>query len=66
VDRDYERLRSRNEVAATIDVAVMLVLVVGMVIVIVMRARPSTDVPWRRASLVGLTAIVLGFSGAVE
>ena len=58
--RDYQRLRSKNEVAATIDTAVTLVLVVGMVIVIVLRVRRH-DVPWRRASLVGLVAIVLGF-----
>ena len=58
--RDYQRLRSKNEVASTIDTAVMLVLVVGMVIVIILRVRRH-DVPWRRASLVGLTAIVLGF-----
>ena len=42
--RDYQRLRSKNEVAATIDTAVTLVLVVGMVIVIVMRVRRH-DVP---------------------
>src|SRR5664280_2446677 len=58
--RDYQRLRSKNEVASTIDTAVMLVLVVGMVVVIILRVRRH-DVPWRRASLVGLTAIVLGF-----
>ena len=58
--RDYQRLRSKNEVAATIDTAVTLMLVVGMVIVIVMRVRRH-DVPWRRASLVGLVAMVLGF-----
>ena len=58
--RDYQRLRSKNEVAATIDTAVTLLLVVGMVIVIILRVRRH-DVPWRRASLVGLTAIVLGF-----
>jgi membrane protease YdiL (CAAX protease family) len=58
--RDYKLLRSKNEVASTIDTAVMLVLVVGMVIVIVLRVRRH-DVPWRRAALVGLAAIVLGF-----
>jgi membrane protease YdiL (CAAX protease family) len=58
--RDYQRLRSKNEVASTIDTAVTLVLVVGMVIVIILRVRRH-DVPWRRASLVGLVAIVLGF-----
>ena len=58
--RDYQRLRSKNEVAATIDTAITLMLVVGMVIVIVLRVRRH-DVPWRRASMVGLIAIVLGF-----
>jgi membrane protease YdiL (CAAX protease family) len=58
--RDYQLLRSKNEVAQTIDTAVMVVLVVGMVIVIVMRVRRH-DVAWRRAALVGLTGIVLGF-----
>jgi membrane protease YdiL (CAAX protease family) len=58
--RDYQLLRSKNEVASTIDTAVTLVLVVGMVIVIILRVRRH-DVPWRRASLVGLVAIVLGF-----
>ena len=58
--RDYKLLRSKNEVASTIDTAVMLVLVVGMVIVIVLRVRRH-DVPWRRAALVGLAAIILGF-----
>jgi membrane protease YdiL (CAAX protease family) len=58
--RDYQLLRSKNDVAQTIDSAVSVVLVVGMVIVIVMRVRRH-DVPWRRAALVGLTGIVLGF-----
>ena len=58
--RDYQRLRSKNEVASTIDTAVTLVLVVGMVITIVLRVR-SHDVRWRRAAMVGLVAIVLGF-----
>jgi membrane protease YdiL (CAAX protease family) len=58
--RDYQRLRSKNEVAATIDTALTLMLAAGMLIVIVMRVRRH-DVPWRRASMVGLVAIVLGF-----
>jgi membrane protease YdiL (CAAX protease family) len=58
--RDYKLLRSKNEVASQIDTAVMLLLVVGMAIVIVLRVRRH-DVPWRRAALVGLAAIVLGF-----
>ena len=58
--RDYQLLRSKNEVAQTVDSAVMAVLIVCMVIVIVMRVRRH-DVPWRRAAMVGLVGIVLGF-----
>lgn len=58
--RDYELLRSRNEVAQAVDSALTVVLVVGMVIFIVMRVRRH-DVHWRRAALVGMAGIVLGF-----
>src|SRR5947209_4164300 len=58
--RDYQRLRSKNEVAQTIDSAVMVVLILGLVVVIVVRVR-SHDVKWRRAAIVGLAGIVLGF-----
>ncbi|MEO8595177.1 MAG: CPBP family intramembrane glutamic endopeptidase [Candidatus Solibacter sp.] len=58
--RDYQRLRSKNEVASTIDMAVTLVLVVALAIVIFLRVRRH-DVPWKRAGIVGVTAIVLGF-----
>ena len=58
--RDYQRLRSKNEIAATIDTAVTLVLVAGMVIVIVCGCAVTTcagGAPRWSASL----AIVLGF-----
>jgi membrane protease YdiL (CAAX protease family) len=58
--RDYERLRSKNTVASTVDSAVMIAMVVGLVIVIVMRVRRQ-DVRWRRAAIVGLIAMVLAF-----
>ena len=58
--RDYQRLRSKNEVAQTIDSAVTVVLLVGMIVVIVIRVRRH-DVNWRRAALIGLVGIVLGF-----
>src|SRR5436853_175339 len=45
--RDYQRLRSKNEVAQTIDSAVTVVLVVGMIVIIVIRVRHH-DVNWRR------------------
>jgi len=58
--RDYERLRSKNEVAQTVDSAVMVVLILGLVVVIVLRVQRQ-DVKWRRAAVVGLVGIVLGF-----
>jgi membrane protease YdiL (CAAX protease family) len=58
--RDYERLRSKNEVAQTVDSAVMVVLILGLVVTIVMRVQRQ-DVKWRRAAVVGLVGIVLGF-----
>jgi membrane protease YdiL (CAAX protease family) len=58
--RDYQRLRSKNEVAQTVDSAVMVVLILGLVVVIVLRVQ-GQDVKWRRAAVVGLVGIVLGF-----
>lgn len=58
--RDYQRLRSKNEVAQTVDSAVMVVLILGLVVVIVMRVQRQ-DVKWRRAAMVGVVGIVLGF-----
>jgi membrane protease YdiL (CAAX protease family) len=58
--RGYERLRSKNEVAQTVDSAVMVVLILGLVVTIVLRVQRQ-DVKWRRAALVGLVGVVLGF-----
>jgi membrane protease YdiL (CAAX protease family) len=58
--RDYERLRSKNQLAATIDSAFMVLLMVAMVVVIVLRVRRH-DVRWRRAAMVGVAGIVLAF-----
>jgi membrane protease YdiL (CAAX protease family) len=58
--RDYQRLRSKNEAASTVDVALMLALVLGLVIVIVMRVRHQ-DIRWRRAATIGAIAMALSF-----
>jgi len=58
--RDYQRLRSKNEVAQTLDTAVMVLLVLGLVVVIVLRVQRH-DVKWRRAAIVGAVGVVLGF-----
>jgi len=58
--RDYQRLRSKNGLAQRVDGAAMLLLMIGLAVVIVMRVMLH-DVRWRRAALVGLAGIVLGF-----
>jgi membrane protease YdiL (CAAX protease family) len=63
--RDYERLRSRNEVAQIVDSAVMVALILGLVVVIVMRVRRQ-DVRWRRAAVVGLVCMALSFCASLN
>ena len=58
--RDYQRLRSKNEVTQEVDSSLMVLLMIGLVVVIVLRVRRH-DVRWRRAALVGMAGIVLGF-----
>ena len=56
--RDYQRLRSKNDVAQYADTVVVLILAIGMVVVIVLRVRRH-DVKWRLAAQVGLIAMAL-------
>jgi membrane protease YdiL (CAAX protease family) len=58
--RDYQRLRSKNDIAQTVDMVFMMALVVGLVIVIVMRIRRH-DIRWRRAAFIGVAGMALSF-----
>jgi len=58
--RDYQRLRSKNEAAQTVDLAFMTLLIVGLVITIVMRLRRQ-DIRWRRAAIIGIIGMALSF-----
>jgi len=58
--RSYERLRSRNVTAQTIDSGVMMLLAVCLLVVIVMRVR-THDIRWKLAAAVGCTGAVLYF-----
>ncbi|MFN7992500.1 MAG: type II CAAX endopeptidase family protein [Bryobacteraceae bacterium] len=58
--REYERLRSRNLTAQTIDTGLLMLLAVGLLVVLLLRVR-SHDIRWRRAALVGATGAVLYF-----
>jgi membrane protease YdiL (CAAX protease family) len=58
--RAYERLRSRNLTAQTIDTGFMMLLAVGLLVTIVLRVR-SGDVRWRLAAAVGGVGALLYF-----
>ncbi len=63
--RDYQRLRSKNEVASMVDSALLVVLILGLVVVIVMRVRRQ-DVRWRRAAVVGLVGMALSLCASLN
>jgi len=63
--RDYQRMRSKNEAASTVDLVFMSGLVVGLVIVIVMRVR-GHDILWRRAATVGIIGMALSFLSSLN
>jgi len=63
--RDYERLRSKNQVASIVDTALVVLMLAGLVVVLVMRVRRH-DVRWRFAALVGLVAMVLSFCSSLN
>ena len=63
--RDYERLRSKNDVAQYADTVVVLALGIGMVVVIVKRVRRH-DIRWRLAARVGLVAMVLSLCASAN
>ena len=63
--RDYQRLRSKNEVAQMVDSALLVALILGLVVVIVMRVRRQ-DVRWRRAAVVGLVGMALSLCASLN
>lgn len=63
--RDYQRLRSKNEVAGVIDTAVTVVLFLGLIVVLVLHVR-GQDVRWRVAAIVGLTGAALSLLSSLN
>ena len=63
--RDYQRLRSKNEVAGVIDTAVTVILFLGLIVVLVLRVRRH-DVRWRRAAVVGLVGAALSLLASLN
>ncbi len=63
--RDYQRLRSKNEMATYVDLAFMMALVVGLVVVIVAKVR-GRQVRWRLAAAVGAVAVALSFLASLN
>ena len=58
--RDYERLRSKNDMAEYADTAAVVALMLGLLAVIVMRVR-GQDVRWHRAAVIGSVGAALSF-----
>jgi membrane protease YdiL (CAAX protease family) len=63
--RDYQKLRSKNDMAQTIDTAAMAALLVGLLIIIVMRVR-RLDIRWRSAAMIGFTGMILSFCASMN
>jgi len=63
--RDYQRLRSKNEVASIVDSALLVALMLGLVVIIIMRVRRQ-DVRWRRAAVVGLVGMALSLCASLN
>jgi membrane protease YdiL (CAAX protease family) len=63
--RDYKKLRSKNDMAQTIDTAAMAVLLVGLLVTIVMRVR-RLDIRWRSAATIGVTGMILSFCASMN
>jgi membrane protease YdiL (CAAX protease family) len=56
--RDYAKLRSKNEIAGEIDSVLLLLTVLAMLVVLVLRIRRG-DVRWKAASFLGGLIFVL-------
>lgn len=63
--RDYQRLRSKNEAASTVDLVFTSFILVGLLIVIVLRVR-GHDIRWRQAATVGVIGMALSFLSALN
>jgi membrane protease YdiL (CAAX protease family) len=63
--RDYEKLRSRNDAAQTVDQVFLALLVVGMVIILIQRLR-DLDVPVRMSLVFGGVAAILYLLGELN
>jgi membrane protease YdiL (CAAX protease family) len=63
--RDYERLRSKNNEAQTIDTLALVALMIGLIAVIANRVRRQ-DVRWRRAAIVGVIGMALSFLASLN
>ena len=56
--RDYQRLRSKNETAGAVDSLLLLLTLLAMMVFFIARLRRG-DVRWRAATILGGTALVL-------
>src|SRR5436309_6173147 len=57
--RDYDKLRSKNQLAGIIDTALLLLTAVAMLALLVLRIRRA-DIRWKTAGILGAITCVLG------
>jgi membrane protease YdiL (CAAX protease family) len=58
--RDYERLRSKNDMAEYADTAAVVALMLGLLAILILRVRRQ-DVRWRLAATIGTIGAALSF-----
>src|ERR1035438_4244485 len=63
--RDYQRLRSKNDMAEYVDTALTVALMLGLLATIVLRVR-GQDVRWRRAAVIGSVGAALSFLASLN
>ncbi len=63
--RDYERLRSKNNEAQTIDTLAMVALMIALIALLVKRVRRQ-DVRWQNAATVGVIGMALSFLSSLN
>ncbi|HEY6347139.1 MAG TPA: type II CAAX endopeptidase family protein [Bryobacteraceae bacterium] len=63
--RDYEKLRSKNNVTEVADTVAMVLLLLGLIVVLVQRVR-AKQVRWKLAALIGGVGAALSFLASLN
>jgi membrane protease YdiL (CAAX protease family) len=63
--RDYEKLRSKNDVTSVVDTVAMVLLLLGLIVVLVPRVR-ARQVRWKLAAVIGGVGVALSFLASLN